>query len=430
MGRIFDIEAEARATAQRPRDVRPELGYPYPGGIYPWGNSSFGPTFTPHINETQVRGLPAAWRCLNMLGNGVASMSPLDARDADDLRKPKDAPVVFKRPSAIYDPFDWWHMAVCTAAMHGNFVGILDDIDADGYPRQVIPIPTGFVFARYGTSGLLEYPVSGFERPFTADEVVHVRAFSIPGSPWGIGVVENFRRSFGLALEQQAMAADTYHSGSVPSGVITTDRPQQDNKQATDIQQQWLDAHGRGQRKPAVLPSGWTFAPLSWSPEDAQFLESRLFSVGEMAFMFGFDPADLGAAFPGSAASITYQNTEQREIGRVTDSYGPWMRRFEEAWTNLAPAGTEAYFNVDRRLRLDAKTRAEVHQLNIATQVETVDEAREADGKPPLPKKDALPLEAAAPALGPDGQPLPEKPPAPEQVPDTEIEVKPVSVKV
>lgn len=421
MGRIFDIEAE-RAIAQRPRDIRPELSYPYPGGIYPLSPNILGRfgASAPYVSETQIRGLPAAWRCLNLLGNGVASMSPFDARDSTDHRTPKDAPTVFKRANATYDMFDWMHMGVCTAAMHGNFMALLDDIDADGYARQLIAVPTGFWYAHYAASGLLEYPVSGFARPFTSDEVFHVRAFSVPGSPMGIGVVENFRRSWGAQMEQQAMVADTYHSGAVPSGVITTDRPQQDRTQAKDIQEQWIDSHGGGQRKPAVLPSEWKFTPLTWSPEDAQFLESRQYSVGETALMFNLDPSDVGASLAGAASSITYTNIEQREVARVTDSYGSWMRRFEEAFTNLAPAGTEAFLPVERRLRTDSKTRAEVHQLNIATQVETVDEARAAEGKPPLPKKDELPLEGAAPVA----------PPSPEQVPDTDIEVKPVSVKL
>lgn len=439
MARIFDIAGELERAQQRPRGLRPELPVPFPGAQFrPFGHL-FGSNPASWVSEMQVLGLPSAWRAVNLIANGVASMAPMKTYDADGIRE-TEPPNVCTRPNAMWTCFDFFHMAVATALMRGNFVGLLADFDAFGYPRQVIPLPTQLVVCRYDGDGQLEYNFQG--KPYTSLDVVHVRAFATPESPWGIGVVENFRRSLNLALEQQALAADTYARGSVPSGTLTVDRPTINDKQAEDVQNQWIEKHG-GNAAPAVLPKGWTFQPLTWSPEDAQFLQSRQFSVAEMALMFNLDPTDLGAAIGGS--SITYQNTEQAEIGRLVNAYDPWVRRFEQAWSDLIPSSTQARFVPENRLRLDAKTRAEVHQLNIASGVETVDEAREADGREPVPEtpqQEAQEQKAGEILYDLEGKPVvqvppvdasaipgePPKLPAPTGAPD--LVVKPQSVKV
>jgi HK97 family phage portal protein len=124
------------------------------------------------------------------------------------------------------------------------------------------------------------------------------------------------------------------------------------------------------------------FTPISFSPEDASFIESRHMTVAEMSFMFGLDPSDLSATIGG--ISQTYANIEQRSIERITNSYGPWMRRFEQSWSDLIPGGNYVRFTVDNLLRTDAKTRAEVHEINLRTGIETLDEARATEHKKPI----------------------------------------------
>ena len=434
-GRIYDINSElehaaALAAAKRggtPRGVRPDVPYPF-GQLLPMP-TQFGPTVPPTVTDFQTFGLPAAWRAVNLIANGVAQMAPLKCFGPDGI-KVLDTPPVAARPNSTITSYAFWHQAVAIAIMRGNFLGILADFDDLGYPRQVVPVPPIISYAVY-EAGRTVFYIGGVA--YQSHEVVHVPGFLVPGSPWGLGVVGNFRRSIGIALEEQHMAADTYHRGSVPSGVITTDRPRQSSEQAEEVQSQWIQAHGSGQRKPAVLPAEWKFTPLSWSPQDAQFLQSRQFSIVEIAYMFNLDPSDLGAALDsGKGGSITYANIEQREISRTADAYGPWMRRFEEAWSDLIPGGNMVKFQPTNYLRLDAETSATVHQINITTGMETLDEARAQDGKPPFPierqgqgdpalklSKEGL-MDPASSALNPTGEnppPPPTTPGAPQMAP-------------
>jgi HK97 family phage portal protein len=408
----------SRNRAEKRADIPQPL--PYITTQPDW-SSLFAAVTLPEVTDKSVRGLPAAWRCVNLIANGVASMSPLSVYAGDDITK-RTVPPVISRPVPNINTFDFWHSAVSTALMWGNFVALLADFDAEGVPQQTVPVHPSYVQCLYDADGYTTYLIEG--EVYSSDQVLHVLGYRIPGVPWGIGVVDNFRRSMGQAIDQQSMAADTYRSGSVPSGVITVDKTQMTNTQAGDIQSQWITGHGGGLRRPAVLPQGWKFDALTWSPEDAQFLQARQFTVAETAFMFGLDPSDLGATVGGQGQ--TYANIEQRQIQRVTESYGPWMRRFEEAYSDLLPGDLHAVFNVENLLRTDSKTRAEVHQINIGTGVETVTEARADEHKPPAPPE---PEPAVAPAVA--GAPaVPGAPGAPVAIPGTHITVTDPKVKL
>src|SRR5688572_16312156 len=76
---------------------------------------------TVSVTPDNVRGLPAAWRAVNLIANGVASMTPPRTYDADEITQ-VDSPPVVARPLATMTAFDFWHMAVAVAVMRGNFV--------------------------------------------------------------------------------------------------------------------------------------------------------------------------------------------------------------------------------------------------------------------------------------------------------------------
>lgn len=420
----------------RNRGTRPAVPSAAPGSnLYP-GMSQWGGIDLPNPSAQTVAGLPSANRAKLLIANGVASMTPFQMWTPDGFIA-DTTPTVLVRPNATYGTFDFVQMAVEMALMHGNFMALYADYDSSGYPQQLVPVPHGFWLAYYDGDGYLTYDVSGQERPLGPDEVLHVRANARPNQPMGIGVVAQFRRALGQQLDQQNYAADTYRSGSVPPVVIRLDKPEVDKGQADIVQNQWVDNHSDG-RAPAVIPNTMEVIPIEWSPEDIQFLQAREFSVAEMAFMFNMDPSDMSAAL-ATGPTQTYQNIEQRQQARLVDTTGPWVRRFEEAFSDLTPGGNTARLVPANLLRTDTKTTAEVEQLEIANETLTVDEARKTRGKRPLPKPKAPPVEPAAEAANDAPGAMPMTGTAPDQLTgakaqpdpqDPNISQTPVKVKV
>jgi HK97 family phage portal protein len=353
--------------------------------------------------ETTVVGIPAAWKCLTFLANAVASCAPPIEYDADG-DKAVDRSNVVERPWSFIGAHEFWTQAVAAAVLFGNFVAIKVDVDADnGYARQVMPVHPRDV-QMILVDGLPVYGWMG--EAFGWDEVVHVRGYLPPGALWGLGVIEAFRVPLTAALELADYGASTYRTAAENAVVIHVDRPELSETQADGIQARWIARHGSGIRRPAVLPRSMTVTPLSFSPEDAQYLESRQFTVAEIAFMFGLDPTDLTAAIGSGTGTLTYANREQREIERLTHAVGPWLRRFEQAWNDLLPGRRTIRFNVENLLRTDTLTRLQATDIALRTGVFTLNDARGIEhlalydewanvpfGRPPAPEPESEPAD-------------------------------------
>jgi len=427
-------------TRSRPRGTRQELPAASPGSsIFP-SSGQWGSIPLPLASTTTVLGLPAANRAKSLISNAVAQMAPMEMWGADGFIA-DNPPNILVRPNVVYTCFDFFQMATELAIVRGNFLGIQADFDGDGYAQQIVPVAPGFWLSYIDGNGYQVYSVSGYPI-LSRDQVVHIRANGSPQQPMGVGVVEQFRRALGKALDEQNYAADTFRSGSVPTGTITLDLPEVEQRQSDYVQAQWLTNHSGG-RVPAVLPNTMKFQPISWSPLDMDFLNQEAHTIGEIAHMFNMDPTDLGAALAG--ASMTYANIEQRQQQRITDTYAPWMLRFEQEWTDLIPGKGSAKLCPRNLLRTDSKTQAEVDQLEVGTSMRSTDELRKRDGRRPLPYQH---IPAGTTRVNPDGSPVhtPTPPVAPgaaggenpvsgggvespTPVPGTDIMATPVKVK-
>jgi HK97 family phage portal protein len=331
--------------------------------------------------ESTVAAMPAAWKCCGFLANAVASCAPPTEFDADGNRVDDMArsPIV-ERPWVMLTAHEFWSVVVTSLLMTGNFIGLHIDRDpTTGYPRQVFPLPTDQVSMTI-VDGMPVYGWAG--EAFGWDEVVHVRnGYMRPGCLWGTGVVEQFRTSLTNMENQAAFGASTFSSAAEASVVIQVDRPSLDAAEADAVQALWIARHASGVRRPAVIPRSMTITPLSFSPADAQYLESRQFTIAEIAFMFLMDPTDLTATI-GGGGSLTYANREQREIERLTHPVGHLIRRIEQAWADLLPSRRSMAFNVDRLLRTDTLSRMQAEDIGLRNGTFTLNDARSIERLP------------------------------------------------
>lgn len=316
------------------------------------------------ISETKLRGLPAATFVVNRIANAVASMSPLRVFEADGITERTPTPLVASRPMPSLGVFDFWHMAGSHALYRGNFVAIPLDFDETYTARQVLPVAAEFVHCYVDRAGYTVYKIG--KMILSADQVLHVRGpHTRPGSPWALSPCENFREALGLGANLQTYGADSYRTASVPPVVISLDTAEVKESVALQVQTDWISHHGAGQRKPAVVPRTMDIKPLSWSPHDAEFIESRKLSLAECALMFDTDPADIGVSL---GSSMDYANISARQSARIVETFGPWMRRFEEAWSDLIAGDAVCLFDPERTMRMTARERAEVEQLRAQTE--------------------------------------------------------------
>jgi HK97 family phage portal protein len=114
---------------------------------------------------------------------------------------------------------------------------------------------------------------------------------------------------------------------------------------------------GRNSHKVAILEEGMKYTPISISPEQAQFLETRKFQINEIARIFRVPPHMVG-----DLEKSSFSNIEQQSLEFVKYTLDPWVIRWEQTISRalLRPDEKKLYFakfNVDGLLRGDYVSR-------------------------------------------------------------------------
>ncbi len=187
-----------------------------------------------------------------------------------------------------------------------------------------------------------------------------------PAASSDSGIVETYRTALSEQIHAQKFGESSYKTGAVPSGIVNIDVDTPTTDQVDTVKTSWVDKFGGGQRTPAVLGKAMSFQPLSWKPEDMEFIEARKLSVAECALMCGLRATDLDATF---GESNTYGNRQQDSLQRITDSYGPWAQLVEEALADMLADGVTVEANPESLLRMSVVEAEELEALRIGNEV-------------------------------------------------------------
>lgn len=332
--------------------------------------------------------IPGAWRAATLL-SGLMGRIPWDAfRDLgpDPLNKIEPLPALLRQPAPPDTRMTTMSSLALDLLWEGNAIALVATRDSNGWPTSILPIPARWVHVRRAQQAdvaILQLPVGAIIYQianiwYSSDDIIHIKGPCRPGALRGTGVLENhLPTTLQLAMELERQAAQVGKQG-VPSGLLKSSNPDMTAEEATDIKTAWLAS--QRDRTVAVLNETTDFLPLAWNPSETQLLEARKFSLHELALIFGIDPSWLGV----SGASMTYSNVEQEAINLIKFSLGDHVARFEEAFTNAMPRGTQAKANLDFLLRGDTLTRFRAHEIGIRAGFLTRNEARLLEDRPPL----------------------------------------------
>ena len=99
------------------------------------------------------------------------------------------------------------------------------------------------------------------------------------------------------------------------------------------------------------------YTPISISPEQAQFLETRKFQIDEIARIFRVPPHMIG-----DLEKSSFNNIEQQSLEFVKYTLDPWVVRWEQSLSRalFTPEEKKQYFfkfNVEGLLRGDYQSR-------------------------------------------------------------------------
>lgn len=365
------------------------------------------------VNDRTAMQHLAVYACVRLLADSIAAL-PVDVfrrQKGSSVRVPLETPPVLMDPDPNINDFEYMQQVVTSLALRGNSFEYITGYDNLAHPIGRIPIhPDDVQVNKNRETGLPEYKFSNELVP--NNRVIHIRRLTLPGHVEGLSPIAQASQAIGMGLAAERFGARWFADSANPSAILHTDENISD-EEMTRVMQSWVSTHG-GRRLPAILSGGLDYKPISITPEESQFLQTRDFQRSEIAMFFGIPPHMIGDT---TKATSWGSGIEQMGIGFVKYSLMPWLRCIESTYSRaLLPRGQYMRFNADALLRGDTISRYSAYTQARNAGWLSVNEIRA--------KEDMLPIENGDDYLQPLNMGLlGESPPAPAA--DTPINEEP-----
>ncbi len=213
----------------------------------------------------------------------------------------------------------------------------------------------GELFYEYQTSQDEAHTMEGSLVRLTPYDVLHIPGLGFDGLV-GYSPIAMAKNSIGMAIACEEYGAKFFANGATPGGILEHPGVVKDPER---VRESWNSAFGgsANSNKVAVLEEGMKYTPISISPEQAQFLETRKFQIDEIARIFRIPPHMIG-----DLEKSSFSNIEQQSLEFVKYTLDPWVSRWEQSMRRalLRPEEKKEYFfkfNVDGLLRGDYQSR-------------------------------------------------------------------------
>lgn len=349
------------------------------------------------VNETTAFAHSALMGAVTLLADAIATM-PLELmRERAGRSERLPTPSVLIRPNEHQTMFDFIHQTVLMLALHGcayiyapRRAGELPPEMRNIHPNQIKPYLDV-------TNGIY-YEIA--EERYLPSEIRAIHWVLFPGSLRGLSPLEVQRNTIGMGLAMDRFLSQFYGEGATPSSVLETDQ-QVTVQQAELLRQTWEDSHVK-HRRPAVLSGGLKWRSITTSASDMQMIQHRESIIRDIARAYRIP---LNFILGSGGDSQTYQNVEQAGINFVRYTLMPWMRRIEDAISEMLPLTQKVRFNADEFMRADLTTRVRAQQVQIMSGTLSPNEARQQENREPYEGGDAFMNPSPVPPAGQDAVP-------------------------
>ncbi|MBR3891442.1 MAG: phage portal protein [Bacilli bacterium] len=187
------------------------------------------------------------------------------------------------------------------------------------------------------------------------ENVLHIPGLGFDGLV-GYSPIAMAKNAIGLAIATEEYGAKFFANGAAPSGVLEHPGTIKDPARVREAWQSQFGGSGNS-GKVAVLEEGMKYTPISISPDQAQFLETRKFQINEIARIFRVPPHMVG-----DLEKSSFSNIEQQSLEFVKYTLDPWIVRWEQSLARslLSDDEKKSYyfkFNLEGLLRGDYVSR-------------------------------------------------------------------------
>ena len=344
-------------------------------------NLSFNSIF-PQVNSfdtDKALTLTAVWCAIRLLSESVSSLpiSVYTKRNNGDKLEDTKSPIyklIKYKPNYYQNKITFFEFIMLSICTDGNgYAQIVRN--NSGTPVQLLCIDPEKVTVVVNNNELFYQVNDG--RVLDSADMLHIKTITDDGVT-GLSPIDQCAKALKWSESLEEFGSTFFSNGAKPSSILQTDRALSDTA-LQRLKTSFNNNYGnlKNSNSTIVLEEGLSFKPISISPEQAQFLSSRQFSIEEVARIFNVPPHLLK-----DLSKSSFNNIEMQSQEFVTYTLMPYITRIEEEM-NLKLFRTNELgktfveFNVNGLLRGDVKSRTEAYKTAITNGYMSINEVRQ-----------------------------------------------------
>jgi HK97 family phage portal protein len=294
------------------------------------------------INDGTALKISTVYTCIRVLSESVASL-PVRLLKVTPQGKVQELenPLAFLlgvQPNPEMTSFVYFETVVTHLMLTGNSYSEIER-SVSGDPVALWPLNPRLTRAVRLPNGDLAFETSDGElgankRIIKATNCLHVPLMSLDGIV-GLSPIMQAARSLGLAAASAKFGSRLFANYATPNIALTS----QGTYKAEDkvkMRRDWEELQsGKNQHRVAILDNGLDVKVLSITPNEAQFLETRIHERSEICAIFRV-PVHMA----GSEQKLSNSNVEQLNLSFIVDTLRPILSRIEAEFVRKLMPGT------------------------------------------------------------------------------------------
>lgn len=363
------------------------------------GSSAPPASTTPVTFDTALQ-LSSVWSCTKIISEAVAGMPVIFYRKERGGTRTEDPDFYLSRllngaPNRWQTGNEYTNTSVINESMQGNSYSLIQR----GLGNRVIglvPLMASQMRVELLKDGSKAYIYQdGVDVKVYSEQSIWHTMMMPSNAVVGLSPLRYASRAIGISTSAEDRVGTLARNGFKPTGVLMYDKLLKP-EQRDQIRSQFADLQ-EGQGDPLrVLEAGMTYQQVSLSPKDVQLLESRRYSVEDIARFWGVPSVLINDT---EAGTVWGSGIQQIVEGFYKFTIRPYLERREASIKkNLMTTDERLNYDVEydfsALLRGDESTRIENGTKSVTGGLKTINEARKAlDGSPPVEGGDKIYLQ-------------------------------------
>lgn len=357
--------------------------------------------------------IAAVYRAVNLISSSAAVLKLQykrkdRAKDYFKLYTTQDGATInyllSVKPNERQNSFTMFKYLVSTILLHGNAIVLPYRNSLGRIYAFYLCSPGSVMYDMYSNTYTITDPINNIYGTYNANEVLHFKNVCTDGGYWGMSTIHYAAITLGIAATSDKETLKRFATGGRFKAILQNNQTtkgfgEYQDKQMEGMGEDLQDSMNRGDDI-LVMKGDGQLTPISMSSADMQFLESRKFTIRELARFFNVPPSKLM-----DDSNSNYKSVEVSNIAFYAEALQPIVteieREFAAKMLNEKTFMDYKYcYDLSALYALDLDSKGKWDKARLDNGQCSVNDLRKESDKEPVEKGDDIYLSVNLAPLG------------------------------